>query len=394
MNDVLTRVAEQMPMPKLSPDQLWKQGRKVRRRRLAQDLTAALLAVVVLALLLWVPGESAPIAASPSALVLVPKSIAAPHFWERLHADSPNGPALATTTVARGSLTDNLLGTITTVVIGHDGSYRVRRDAQMPVLSPDGKYLAQQGVLTDLSTGQDTSVPAGWVRAWTRDSSALLISSNRELLWYDWRSGERKAFTTTAEVDEAVLSPDGKKLAYQARSESGARLKTVDMASGTTLLDLDLGLTMSLGGWLPDSSRIVVKRLNSVTRKVTLAEVSDDGTISPRPGEHDELIAIVGWRNGLPVVTAYESFERRLLRQVNSDGSTTNLLTAEAGVLQIPQDIIEKASFGGPSLEPPGFDPANWVYYSLAAVVLALLAAVLILRWITRLGHLGGKMAA
>lgn len=59
-----------------------------------------------------------------------------------------------------------------------------------------------------------------------------------------------------------------------------------------------------------------------------------------------------------------------------------------------PQDVIENATFGGPDLTPPLFDPAVWVHQTLAAILLSvLLAALLLLRRNRLTAHLAGSRA-
>ncbi len=199
LSTALRVLAEPVP-PVALPDDLWRQGRRQRRKARTTAVLVAALGVLAAATL---PGvgdrSSAPVGAAPAAPA-VPARLHLPHMWQATVDMNPPGPATVLFTGDGSGLNGSDLydheGKV--AAVGDDGYAMMlyslaEQAAGVDVhLSPDGRYATpghyddngEYGtagpLVTDLTTGRNRVYPrnerAERPVAWRPDGGALLIT--------------------------------------------------------------------------------------------------------------------------------------------------------------------------------------------------------------------------
>ncbi len=378
MKAQLETLAAAAPTARLSSAELWKHGRR-RRRRIRSRVTAAIAALLGLAVVAGVPLARPPEPAAPG--LTLPARLDPPPLWHKTWESDPNGPMLVGFRLS-DNLFDNFRDGVTEVFVGRDGSFRLFPHTGPKVVSPDGRYLATWGAVLDLSTGasqplgRDTDMPL----AWSRDSGTLLVSANYgsglppHLELFTVATGQRRKLIDGLGSHDGALSADGKHLALVTYG-SPARLHVVSTQTGADLFTEDLGAETRLAGpaaFTPDSKSIALLS----PAGLHYVAVTGPGTASAAfPAPRGQLVA---WHGNDPVLTVYRP-DYALVR-LRPDGSTDVLMRTTSGSLIIPRDVAEQATFGGPALEP-GFEPATWL--AVPAAAYAVLVSLFILLGIT-----------
>jgi hypothetical protein len=261
LKEALTELGDQVPAARV-PDDLWRRGRRARRReRFAAVLCVVGAVLAVTALVpVWLAGPE-PEQAGGRPGDAIPGELHLPWMWQATVQQDPRGPASVLFTGdglgLHGSDVFDHEGKV--AVVGRDGSYRtlLYGGAQVVpgenvLLSPDGKFVAQaplavgQGwmVITDLSTGRSETFRGpngveccGTPVAWAPDGRSLLaIDFDREASHFDPVTGN---------------------------GVQQARLSLLDLTTGNARQLVPLGdlfklRTTSLAAFSPDAQRIAV----------------------------------------------------------------------------------------------------------------------------------------
>ncbi|MGI5151033.1 hypothetical protein ACQEVC_32510 [Plantactinospora sp. CA-294935] len=373
LRDVLAEVGDSMPPARLTPD-VWRRGRRARRRsRLLRSGAAALVVLVVAVALPW--GLSRPY---PLPLTVgdggpaVPARLSLPWMWQATVQMDPPGPA----SVLFGGDSIGLRGTDLLdsegklAVVGRDGDYRMLLYAgwdtvaagENALLAPDGTRVAQsflQGsgfdnvdglTIVDLTTGRSTQHGArhgtGCCEplAWVPDGTSLLVAVSGLSEVVDQRTGiirqpERLAlldlatdallplrdFTPAQAIrtaSRAAFAPDGQTMAVT----EGSTVHLVDR-SGRVRWSAELGDRTYLAGtgaFTSDGTRIATVTLDGcldecdeaalATRRWSLGFL-DAATGRPLPGAGfpvvtGQAVRALGWANGRELVVLRYEPER------------------------------------------------------------------------------------
>ncbi|GAA2354239.1 hypothetical protein Cme02nite_47110 [Catellatospora methionotrophica] len=397
LREALRRAAESAPAPRLG-EQLWRRGRRRRRvRRAATALAGVLLVVSLAALPGLVVGGTGPQPADGPA----PGVLGRPYPWQLTYEQDPNGPVVAAFVDAH---TVYLEGA--GVLVGRDGSYRLfpmDPDADLGLLSPDGRHLARRSEIVDLVTGHSVqTVDKARPLAWSPDGRRLLLVLDRDDGVIEQRPGDRDAVAyfelatgavkpvlfTVADTPAAAFSPDGERVAVTTgRAGQPQTLTVVDLTSGTPNILFELTDRQRLAGeaaWTPDGRSVVLMVADGCVW--TACDVYPDGLwgwrmqyVDPVTGKAVDEAAtarqgrptgLVGWRDGEPVFVDQRGTEDTAkLVAARPDGSARVLLTlaSGAGGLNVPRGVVEHGTLGSRSANPVDAQP--WAFGVLLACV-------------------------
>jgi hypothetical protein len=277
---LLTRAAEELPAAPV-PEDLWRKGRRLRRR----GRLAAAVAVLVVLLLVGVPwlmlrpGHTGPATEGAA----VPAELYVPWTWQATVQQSPRGSASVLFSGDGGLRGTDLIDHEGKVaVVGRDGSYRMLLyggaetvAGEQVLLSPNGRYVAQEGgfetdravEVVDLRTGKTRGysgvVPGGFGRpvAWSPDGRKLLILESPPV--------ESTAWTTYGEP----IVP-GSLVVIDLDTPTVTRLASVPDVSGLR--------TASLAAFSPDSKHVAVNANGKLTLYDSHGATEWTTTLGPR----------------------------------------------------------------------------------------------------------------
>ncbi|MEQ4305733.1 hypothetical protein ABNF97_30850 [Plantactinospora sp. B6F1] len=365
LRTVLAELADRMPPA--SPGDVWRAGRRMRRRDRLRLATR--LAVVLAVLVCLVPQvlRYRPLAEPAGGQAAVPNRVWTPWMWQGTVGQDPNGPATLLFSGdglgLRGTDLFDHEGKV--AVVGQDGSYRMLLyggaetvAGEAVQISPDGRYVvqghlagAERGwlVVTDLVDGRSRTVTGPEGRtccatplAWAPDGGAVLAMETSEtpvgvdpvtgyviqparLVLHDLTTG-----TSRVLVDElgdrwklrtaslVAFSPDGRWIAVS----QGSRVSLVSR-TGAVAWSRDLGPGRHLAGvgaFTPDGRRIATVTLDGCRDEcdsVALAartwrfgyldaRTGADGTGAAFGPVTAMAVRMLGWRLGTdPVVLTY-----------------------------------------------------------------------------------------
>ncbi|NUO59494.1 MAG: hypothetical protein HOV78_22770 [Hamadaea sp.] len=408
--------AETAPGVRL-PDDLWRRGRRTRRRR---RITAGALCLLIIAGLAWFPvrgrTETGFAGGGPDVL---PKSVAEPYLWQQTFDAAPNGP------VKLAFTTGHSLNFETAVVlVGRDDSYRLiylNPGQDMGSLSPDGRYLLRQNLL-DLTTGQvrmlsqpiwAMNLTPVWapdsrtaVAVIDRDDGVLTYGPNNEQLndpshpddvvLVDVTTGKLRTLLT-ADTDDAwgaSFSPDGRRIAMVLGKEGkDYRFVVVDVATGAVQEELPLSDRQRLAGpaaFSPDGASVLLaygercgwwlycgdqtfhlQRLDLASRRIT----DESAWFTGWPD-------VVAWRDGSPILQTSDDADSTCRSIILTPGRARQLpiTVGRHGCGTWARDLLEHGRLDGPAIGPSPW-AAQWWAYLLVAVPAFVLAAVLYRRF-------------
>ncbi|WP_433206277.1 hypothetical protein ACQP00_39265 [Dactylosporangium sp. CS-047395] len=401
----LTAVADRMPPPRF-PERAWRRGR---RRRLARAAGTTLAVVVVLLLAIPVWWSTGPHGAEPAtpkpdhSAGVVPSKVYLPWLWQATIADSPPGRAAVVFDTVEGRYHDG-----STVVIGADGAYRIRKLPQGPIrrdVSPDGRRLiVGADRILDLTTGGTSAVPGGEPLAWSRDSRTVaswdadsrgdrvnLVGVDTGLVTTVYTAGSVAPAYTVEQAKAPVesispaglaIAPDGSAVVIPVVRDGQSRLLAVDLSGKvrwdvpTSRLGLDEPIHYSADGryvattayQCPDATpTCTVEKVRTVVvlDATTGAEVR-------RPGRAERVL---GFRGDDVVAVRADPGRNTVIVQLGVGGERTLVtLDRDVSAVTMPLDLVERGSFGGPEVRPNPFAAPLWVYALIAGFVLLFVA--------------------
>ncbi|MEV6970437.1 hypothetical protein AB0M47_35555 [Hamadaea sp. NPDC051192] len=391
------------------PDDLWRRGRRTRRRR---RIVASILCLLVLAGLAWLPvrGHTDTGFAGGGPDVL-PKSVAAPYLWQQTFDADPNGP------VKLAFTTGHSLNFETAVVlVGRDDSYRLIYLApgqDVGSLSPDGRYLLRHNLL-DLTTGEvhmvsepiwSLSLTPVWapdsrtaVAVIDRDDGVITYGPNNEqlndpshpddIVLVDVATGKLRTLLT-ADTDAAwgaSFSPDGRRIAMVLGKEGkDYRFVVVDVATGELQVELPLSDRQLLAGpaaFSPDGSSVLLAYGEQCSwwqycgnqtfhlQRVDLADrrIADEtARFTGRPG-------LVAWRDEAPILTATDvaTDSCQAIHLTPGQAKRLPLAVAGHGCGDWARDLLEHGRLDGPAIAPSPWAAQSWAYLPVAVAGLVL----------------------
>lgn len=404
-----------------SPEDLWRRGRSIRRRRRAAGILAGLLMAVIAIWLPWPNPTSTQVAGSDARTL--PAWVAQPYLWQQTFSADPNGPAKVVFETGHSLDLETSL-----VVVGQDDSFRlIYRDPGdwLGSLSPDGRYLLGDN-LVDLTTGRSRrlhpAVSANWPVVWSPDShSAVAVISQDDVVPTTGPNGERindptrldnivivsvpdgsqrVVHVAEAGVFGATFSPDGTRLAITVgRDAQDRKLLILDVATGAVQRALPIGERQQIAGsaaWSPDGRHLILTFTEGCLTSTSCEEPTPDqsapqrfhlqrldvdtGTITDeavrgRPGQ-PKLIA---WRQGAPVLSVINDVENSCAIVRLPDGQSPETLPLRAagyGCPSYPRNALEQWTLDGPRLTPSPWQAQKWAYVALGLLVLAATALV------------------
>jgi hypothetical protein len=399
LRERLESIADDMPPP-LLPDDLWQRGRRLRRRARTIAVGCAVLIVALAAVAApgWprVMPQRLPVGDAPES---VPGRVYLP-LWP-FHAqarDAPPGPAALmyqTGSGRRGGM-----------VVGRNGEYRFETASgaddvgYLARLSPDGRYLATDGGIIDLSTGRRIRF-RGSRLVWSADGTLLstFMDSGRVALTNP-ATGVSRELETGGPVRRAAFSPDGRSVVLsmiELDSIRDAYLVALDLSDGRVIWRVSTsappyGTLTTLAGpaaWTSDG-RIALLDYGHCTDTCDLraklryidAQTGTDlpGTPIDLPGTN--LPRLIASRPGEGLVVVVDERSHPVVVFVRADGTRVTLLDPPREVtgIDIPRRLAEAGQFGGPSKRPAPWpvDPRLWI---LVAVILVMLAPLRHLIW-------------
>ncbi|SIN15518.1 hypothetical protein [Micromonospora cremea] len=361
LTETLRRMADESRPARISPD-IWRRGRRRRRRQVGAVLGTLVAVLVSVPLLLPALPDAGPVPTSPDRPV-VPSRAYPPLTGEATINEDPPGPAVLLVTGDRELRGSDIWGWEgRSLVVAADGSYRLARTVGETtagtgglLLSPDGRQLAAQPglegsdwpddplgttMIVDLASGQMRHYAGGLPVAWAPDGRSLLVMSHTldgqlgRLSLLDPATGALHqlpritgAFHTG---NVAAFAPDGSRLAVATTDA----LYIVDLAASTTRTLGALTPRDRLAGpgaWTPDGNRLATwaigdcedggscdeKRLAG--RQIRI-EYRDAATGAPASGPalppaRGLAARLLGWqRDGDAVVAEYQPEEGTIKR--------------------------------------------------------------------------------
>ncbi|WP_327011350.1 hypothetical protein OHA72_31155 [Dactylosporangium sp. NBC_01737] len=386
VRDTLAALADEMPPPRF-PDAAWSLGRRRRRRRRAA-VSAVVLAVALAVPLWWTagprPGQVAGPADGEGAL---PSRVGRPWLWQATIGQSPPGPATVMYTTD-----ETVYLEATTVVVGRDGSYRIKAQVlghNIGRLSPDGGRLlvGYEGVL-DLRTGKEHRPPGGTPVDWSRDGRQVLSVTERDINLVDLATGDvRQLLRVDMTTDGTRLSPTGDRIAFGEGSASEQRtwLRVVHLGGGE---DLKVPVESAQDLWFPpvwsgDGRRIALTKgvcfnasqgpdVCSAKPPGRLVVVDAETGAELRSFPHPDRV--LGFRGDDLLVER----DHTILLVGAAGERTVMRLPADADRPEIPLDLIERGTLGGPAVSANPFAARSG--FSVCAGVVALLVAYAVWR--------------
>ena len=317
LREALHSVADSYPALSPPPAGMFDRARRVQTRGRVVSGLAAVFVLAALGYATWLLPSATPVA---SGATNIPAYFIDPPKWTADVRAAPIERALMAFVMSSepGKL----------VIVGPDSAYRTYRipvdgvSAWTPsfLLAPDGRSLmvARQKTteLLDLASGRVSTLEAGAPVAWSTDGSqAILVSFDDGQLRVvrmpggevAWQIPLRREVTRVA----AAFSPDGAQVAVQ----QGATL-SVNRPAGELWSQL-VGERLYLAGplaWTEDGSRIALSKLTPTTvfELLDAATGLDAGRINNwggvnyigEQGRAEGLPAVVGWKDGSPIINA------------------------------------------------------------------------------------------
>ncbi|MBB5867044.1 hypothetical protein F4553_000423 [Allocatelliglobosispora scoriae] len=410
--------------PSVRMPDLWRRGRRIRRRRRAVGILTCLL---VGAAAMWLPSPTATgsqFAATDDRTL--PAWVAQPYLWQQTFGADPHGPAKLVFETGHSLDLETSL-----VVVGRDDSFRlIYRDPGewTGSLSPDGRYLLG-GSLVDLVTGQSRTlspaVSSQWPVVWSPDSrSAVAVVGQDDVVPTTGPDGERindptrldnivivsvpdgsprVVHVAEAGAFRAAFSPDGSRLAITVgRDAQDQELLVIDVATGAVQRRAPLSEQQQIAGaaaWSLDGNHLVLTFAEGCP-----APTSCDESAPDRPAPHrfhlqhldvdtgtvtDEADrgrsgqpSLIAWRQGAPVLSVTDTDGSCAIVRLPDGRSpeTLPLRSAGYGCPSYPRDALEQWTLDGPPLAPSPWQAQNWAYVVVGFAALAGAALVVRLR--------------
>ncbi|MFC7245179.1 WD40 repeat domain-containing protein [Catellatospora aurea] len=422
LHRVLVDLAGEAPSVRM-PEDLWRRGRRLRRRRRAAGILACLLVSMTA---MWLPSPNA--TGSQFAGTddrTLPAWAAQPYLWQQTFSEDPNGPAKLVFETGHSLDLDTSL-----VVVGRDDSFRLvylDPGELMGSLSPDGRYLLGDN-LVDLVTGQSRklspAVSSHWPAVWSPDSqNAVAVIGQDDVVPTIGPNGERINDSTRldnivivsvpdgrlrvvhvaeADVFRAAFSPDGTRVAITVgRDAQNKELLILDVATGTVQRAVPLGERQQIAGsaaWSPDGNQLILTFIEGC-----LTSPSCDGPTPDRPARQrfhlqhldvdtgtvtDEAVRgrldrpnLIAWRQGAPVLSVTNDADNScaIVRlPAGQSPETLPLRAAGYGCPSYPRNALEQWTLDGPQLTPSPWQAQNWAYVVLGLI--ALIGAALVVK--------------
>jgi hypothetical protein len=317
LREALHGVADGYPPLSPPPAGMFDRARRAQARRRIMTGIAAVFILAALGYATWMLPPAPPVAAGPTN---IPAYFIDPPKWTADVRAAPIERAVMAFVMSSepGKL----------VIVGPDSAYRTYRipvdgvSAWSPsfLLSPDGRSLLvvrqKTTEVLDLAAGRISTLDAGAPLAWSPDGSQAILASleDRQLRVVRMPSGEvswriplRQGETRFA----AAFSPDGAQVAVQQGATLSVHRPVGELWSQT------VGERLYLAGplaWTDDGGRIALAKLTPTTvfELLDAATGQDAGTISNvggvnyigEQGRSEGLPAVVGWKDGSPIVNA------------------------------------------------------------------------------------------
>ncbi|MET7401046.1 hypothetical protein ABZS66_46960 [Dactylosporangium sp. NPDC005572] len=421
---VLADLAEQS-RPLDSRDDLWRRGRRLRRRRRFTATLGGLLALLALAALpiAWraTPG---PAEVGDGGNAVLPSSFGLAHSWQQTAERSPNGPAMLRFVVDHRPAVE-ILPRPPATVIGQDGSYRTTSRVGGR-LSPDGRLLAVGTSIVDLTSGRTVRIAEHehstvHVLDWSAQGTEVLVavdpypvegqSDAVRIVVVDAASGRGRTLLSVgvdpqAVESEGMFSPDDRRIALVLRRSAGAQQVTiVDAADGTVEATMPLTDRQRLAGWTADGTRLVLVAaevcdwftctrnlpsrqhvLDARARQRWHLQFADPATgdvvDEPRTGRPGWPDRLVGWSGGDSVWIVND----REIDAVRPGEPARRLSVADGEVqqLDVAADLVRQGRFGGPAIHAPAWPPRAEGYWILGIGGTGAAAAVLLVVCLVR----------
>ncbi|GAA2581704.1 hypothetical protein GCM10010399_09370 [Dactylosporangium fulvum] len=422
---VLADLAEQS-RPLNSRDDLWRRGRRLRRlRRFTATLGCLLTLLAFVALPIAWRATPGPAQVADGRNAVLPSSFGLARSWQEIAERSPNGPAMLTFVDENHSAVE-ILPKPPTTVIGQDGSYRTMSHIGGR-LSPDGRLLAIQNRIIDLTSGRTIKITEHGhstveVLDWSPQGTEVLIvvdpypvegqSDAVRVVVVDAASGRGRTLLP-AGVDpqaldsEGMFSPDGSKIALVLRRSAGPQQVTiVDAADGTVQATMPLADRQRLAGWTADGTNLVLVAaevcdwftctrdlpsrqhvLDARARQRWHLQFADPATGNvvdePRTGRAGWPDRLVGWygRDSVWIVDDHE------IDAIRPGEPATRLSVADGEVqqLDVASDLVKQGRFGGPAIHAPAWPPRAEAFWTLGiSAVVAAAALLLVVRLVRR----------
>ncbi|GAA2702053.1 TolB family protein [Actinoplanes palleronii] len=267
-----------------------------------------------------------------------------------------------------------------------------------PLLSPDGRFAADEGGLVDLSTGRSTPL-ALTPLAWSPDGRQIVGSTlgtapgSVDLVIKEVAGGEFRTLATAGEAGFSVaFSADGDRLAYLA----DGRVHVLDSA-GRELVAFTAPSGYRLAGkgaWTPDGSALAL-----VASAAWAPRWFDPGTGQPVAGPELPAVSggvvaagLLGWRpdgSALLYLRREAGQAGQVLALSPRAGAPAQVTAVDPAITDV--DLAARAiSSGGTRAGDPPFLIGPAVWWWLAGIVLALGALVAGVRWKRRAGQRRG----
>jgi hypothetical protein len=392
LRERLETIADDMPPPRLADD-LWLRGRRLRRR--ARAIAVGCAVVIVLLAAVAAPGWPYVLPDRPLQPGDAPESVPGRVYlplWP-FHAqvrDAPPGPAALmyqTGSGRRGGM-----------VVGRNGEHRFETTSgtddvgYLARLSPDGRYLATDGGIIDLTTGRRIRFRGNRL-VWSPDGTLLstFVDPGRVALTNP-ATGVSHELETGGPVRYAAFSPDGRSVVLfviEIDSIRTGSLVALDVSDGRVIWRVSTsappyGTATTLAGpaaWTPDG-RIALLDYSHCTDTCDLRaklRYIDAQTGTELPGTPIDLAGtglprLIATRPGEGLVVVVHERTHPVVVLVRPDGTRVTLLDPPREItgIDIPRRLAEAGQFGGPSRRPAPWpvDPRLWILIGVVLVML------------------------